>query len=88
MPVCGTASPNNPEPLVVKPKAAWLLLACSKTRGYELLAAGELDSFLDGRSRKITVASIRRYIEQRLTPTQITTAQPRSPSPRQRTVAT
>ena len=66
MPVCDTVSPNNPEPLVVKPKTAWQLLACSKTRGYELLAAGVLDSFLDGRSRKITVASIRRYIEQRL----------------------
>jgi hypothetical protein len=86
MPVCDTVSPNNPEPLVVKPKAAWQLLACSKTRGYELLAAGALDSFLDGRSRKITVASIRRYIEQRLTPTKITTAQSRSPSRRQRAV--
>jgi hypothetical protein len=53
-------------PLVVKPKAAWKLLACSNTRGYELIAAGELDSFLDGRSRKITVASIHRYIQRRL----------------------
>jgi hypothetical protein len=52
--------------LVVKPKVAWRLLACSNTRGYELIAAGELDSFLDGRSRKITVESIRRYITRRL----------------------
>jgi hypothetical protein len=52
--------------LVVKPKVAWRLLACSNTRGYELLAAGELESFLDGRSRKITVESIRRYITRRL----------------------
>ena len=55
--------------LVVKPKIAWKMLACSNTRGYELLAAGELDSFLDGRSRKITVDSIRRYIARRLAPT-------------------
>ena len=55
-------------PLVVKPKVAWKLLACSNTRGYELIAAGELDSFLDGRSRKITVDSIRRYIARRLAP--------------------
>jgi excisionase family DNA binding protein len=54
------------EPLVVKPKVAWKLLACSNTRGYELIAAGELESFRDGRSRKITVASIHRYIAQRL----------------------
>jgi hypothetical protein len=31
-----------------------------------LIAAGELDSFLDGRSRKITVESIYRYVRQRL----------------------
>ena len=52
--------------LVVKPKVAWRLLACSNTRGYELIAAGEIDSFLDGRSRKITVDSIRPYVERRL----------------------
>ena len=51
--------------LVVKPRVAWKMLACSNTRGYELLNAGELDSFLDGRSRKITVESIRRYIARR-----------------------
>ena len=53
-------------PLIVKPKVAWKMLNCSNTRGYELLAAGELDSFLDGRSRKITVDSIRRYVSRRL----------------------
>jgi hypothetical protein len=55
------------EPLVVKPKVAWKMLACGNTRGYELLASGELESFLDGRSRKITVASIYQYIERHLT---------------------
>jgi hypothetical protein len=55
--------------LVVKPKVAWKMLACSNTRGYELLAARELDSFLDGRSRKITVESILRYIARQLAST-------------------
>ena len=55
-------------PLVVKPKVAWAMLQCSNTRGYELLAAGELASFLDGRSRKITVESIRNYIARRIDP--------------------
>ncbi len=40
---------GNLEPLVVKPRDAWQMLGCGNTRGYELLAAGELDSFLDGR---------------------------------------
>ena len=53
-------------PLVVKPKIAWKMLACSNTRGYELITAGELNSFLDGRSRKITVESIHRYIDRKL----------------------
>ena len=54
------------EPLVVKPKIAWRMLNCSNTKGYELLAAGELVSFRDGRSRKITVDSIHAYIARRL----------------------
>jgi hypothetical protein len=54
------------EALVVKPRIAWVLLQCSNTRGYELIANGELDSFKDGRSRKITVDSIRAYIARRL----------------------
>jgi hypothetical protein len=66
-------------PLVVKPKVAWQMLACSNTRGYELLATGKLDSFLDGRSRKITVESIHRYIAQRLASSQGTTAQSQLP---------
>ena len=54
------------EPLVVKPRVAWRLLDCSNTRGYELLRAKELDSYLDGRSRKITMESIHRYIKRHL----------------------
>jgi hypothetical protein len=58
--------PTQDAPLVVKPKLAWRMLGCGNTHGYELLAAGELDSFLDGRGRKITVESIHRYIARRL----------------------
>ena len=53
-------------PLIVKPKEARRMLACGHTRLYQLIAAGELDSFLDGRARKITVDSIRRYIARQL----------------------
>ena len=73
-----STGPGEAEPLVVKPKLAWKLLACSNTRGYELLSAGELESFLDGRSRKIIVASIHRFIARRLAAErQATAPQPR-----------
>jgi hypothetical protein len=53
-------------PLVVSPRRARHMLDTGNTHLYELLTAGELDSFLDGRSRKITVDSIYRYISRRL----------------------
>jgi hypothetical protein len=57
---------NDLEPLLVKPKAAWRLINCSHSHGYKLLAAGELVSFKDGKSRKITMASIRGYIARQI----------------------
>jgi excisionase family DNA binding protein len=54
------------EPLAVRPKTAWRLLDCSNSYGYELLARGELDAYTDGAARKITVASLKRYIARRL----------------------
>ena len=54
------------EPLIVSPRRAWMMLNCGNTHGYELLKAGELESFLDGRSRKIIVESIHRYIARKL----------------------
>jgi hypothetical protein len=61
--------PNNgPEsqPLVVNPKGACRMLDCGTTRLYALLGTGQLESFCDGRSRKITLASIHRYIARKL----------------------
>jgi len=74
MPSTPSASPAahpaaSPEPLVVKPREARQLLAVGNTYLYELISAGELDSFRDGRSRKITIESIHRYIARRLAPT-------------------
>jgi excisionase family DNA binding protein len=60
------AEVDDLDPLVVKPKVAWKMLACSNTKGYELLAAGELESYREGRSRKITVASIKALVARRL----------------------
>jgi excisionase family DNA binding protein len=57
---------DQPEPLVVRPRVAWRLLDCGNAYGYRLIAAGELESYRDGRARKITVESIHRYIKRRL----------------------
>jgi hypothetical protein len=65
-------TPELVEPLVVKPKIAWRLLGCSNTYGYDLLAAGELDSFKDGKARKITMASIKARIARQLEATKTT----------------
>jgi excisionase family DNA binding protein len=54
------------DPLVVKPREACRLLACGRTRLYELISAKEIDSFTDGGSRKITTASIHKYVERQL----------------------
>ena len=40
--------------------------AATMGRCYELINAGELESFKDGKSRKITVNSIEAYIERHL----------------------
>lgn len=65
MPVCSTPD-GQIEPLVTSPEQAMRLLDCSRAKLYELLAAGELESYLEGRSRKITVCSINAHIARRL----------------------
>ena len=52
--------------LVVKRAKAAFLLDCGYDKIYDLIKAGELDSFLEGRSRKITMESIERLIQKRL----------------------
>jgi hypothetical protein len=59
--------------LVVSPRVARRLLDTGNTRLYELLAAGELDSYREGRSRKITIESIRRFVRRRLADEQCST---------------
>jgi hypothetical protein len=50
------------EPLVVSPRGAQRMLQCGHKKVYQLMAEGHLISFLDGRARKITVASIHEHI--------------------------
>jgi hypothetical protein len=54
------------EPLVVSPRRARILLDVGNTKLYELIDAGELESFKDGKARKITMSSIKRRINRLL----------------------
>ena len=56
----------SPDVLLVKPRQACRLLGFGNTKLYELLAAGELQSFKDGKSRMITMESIRCYIARKI----------------------
>jgi hypothetical protein len=50
----------------VPPKTAFQIIGVGVTKGYELLADGELESFTIGRARRVTVASIDAFVERRL----------------------
>jgi hypothetical protein len=62
MSICSTGLSDFERALVVSPRTACLMLSVSHKRLYCLLADGQLESFKDGRSRKITVASIKARI--------------------------
>jgi excisionase family DNA binding protein len=54
------------EPLAVSPNQACLLLGIGNTRLYQLIGNGELQSYRDGRARRITLASIRQRVSRLL----------------------
>ena len=66
-------SSSDQKPLVVGMATAGILLDSGPDYLYKLIKAQELDSYLDGNRRKITLASIERHIEKRLAaePTQL-----------------
>jgi len=66
MSIYSTGRSKAEAPLVVKPRYACQMLSCGRTHLYGLIAAKELDTFLDGGARKITVESIHRYIARQL----------------------
>ena len=47
------------EPLAVSPRQACLLLGVGNTRLYQLIGNGELVAYKDGRTRRVTMQSIR-----------------------------
>jgi excisionase family DNA binding protein len=54
------------KPLVVGPAKTGVLLDAGLDTVYDLIKSGELESYLEGRRRKITMQSIERLIQKRL----------------------
>jgi excisionase family DNA binding protein len=53
-------------PLVASPNQAMRAIQVSRKKLYELINTGELESYTEGKSRRITVKSINDYVERRL----------------------
>jgi excisionase family DNA binding protein len=58
----GVGGARAPPPLVTDIPGARAMLACGHDKIYDLIKANEIESYLDGRSRKIVIASIRAYV--------------------------
>jgi hypothetical protein len=62
---------NSAQPIAVEiistsTKNARQVIGCGNTRLYELLNSGKIQSYTDGRSRKVIVASLREYVARQL----------------------
>jgi hypothetical protein len=60
------SEPEHIEPMAVSPRKAGVLLDVGHTRVYQLIGNGELESYREGRARKITMRSIRARHERQL----------------------
>jgi excisionase family DNA binding protein len=74
-------STSGPEPLALSPRQTCSLLNIGITHLYELIRNNELDSYLEGRARRITMESIKRRVARLLAAGSATSA---SPQPRRR----
>lgn len=54
------------EPLGVKPNAAFEAIGCGKTKGWELVRDGELETFKIGAATRVTTESVRAYVERQI----------------------
>ena len=74
------ASKSVVEPIVVSTAEAMRMGCWGKTKLFDLIRDGELESFLDGPVRRITVASIRARIQRKLQEAANETAQTGGPA--------
>jgi len=69
-------TPADFEPQLVSVRDMRRLLGIGNTKAYELISAGEVRSFCVGRARRVTLASVKDFIERQLAEVQ--------PQPRRR----
>ena len=50
------------KPIAVPPKVGFDMIGVGVTKGYELIASGDLQTFKIGRSTRITTASIEAFV--------------------------
>lgn len=50
------------QPLAVPPKVAFAMIGVGVTKGYELIASRDLETFKIGRATRVTTASIEAYV--------------------------
>jgi hypothetical protein len=90
--------PDQTEILVLPAKKAAPSIGVGMTRLYELINAGEIESYTDGKARKVVVASLKAYVERQIAAqaskprvgwtdraTEVRTANRKSPSSRRQT---
>ncbi|WP_233548484.1 helix-turn-helix domain-containing protein [Aurantiacibacter zhengii] len=54
------------EPLALPPKEAFAAIGVGVTKGYELIASGDLQTFKVGRATRVTTESIRAYVARQI----------------------
>ena len=54
------------EPLAVSSKQAQAMIGCSHNKFYALIAAGEVESYIDGNRRMCTMRSLKAYVQRKL----------------------
>jgi excisionase family DNA binding protein len=57
---------HGAKPLVTNVNGACAILHKSRDRVYRLIKSGEIASYLDGDSRRITIESLERYVEKKV----------------------
>lgn len=78
--ITGRATGVDLEPLAVSPRQACVLLGVGNTRLYQLIDAGELETYHEGRARRITMRSIRERVTRLAAKTESQAAIGRAPS--------
>lgn len=51
------------EPIGISPQHAKNVIGCGTTKLYELINSGELETYMIGRARRVTMASIKALVE-------------------------